>query len=309
LTALLIRILLPLVLIAGVLGCGGRVNMAALDSRELFELGMEKYEKRKQLDAIEAFQTVIFNFPGESMVDTAQYYLALTYYDRRDYVLAKVEFNRLLLNYPASAFAPKAQLMRAVCFYKGTPKHYGLDQTDLITAIQQFEDFLIDYPESDATEDARAYMVEARSRLARKLYESGIVYTRVADYRAARVYFQQVIDDYTDTDYAAYATFEMADTYFRSHDWDEAHERFENFRTVYPNHERADEASLRSCEAAYEGGAEAYEVGDIILARSRFERYQTVCGQDQKKNQEINEYLQSMDDQPLGEVDTADAGS
>jgi len=309
LTALLIRILLPLVLIVGVLGCGGRVSMAALDARELFELGMEKYENRKQLDAIEAFQTVIFNFPGESMVDTAQYYLAMTYFDRHDYVLAKVEFNRLLLNYPASSFAPQAQLMRAVCFYKGTPEHYGLDQTDLYTAIQQFNDFLIDYPESDATEDAQAYMVEARSRLARKLFESGIVYTRIADYRAARVYFQQVIDNYTDTDYAANATFEMADTYFHSHDWDEAHERFENFRTVYPNHERADEAARLSCEAVYKGGVEAYDASDFTLARSRFERYQTVCGQDEKENRKIDEYLQSMDDQPIGEVDTANAGS
>jgi len=309
LTALLIRILLLFVLIAGVLGCGGRMSMAALDARELFELGMEKYENRKQLDAIEAFQTVIFNFPGESMVDTAQYYLAMTYFDRHDYVLAKVEFNRLLLNYPASHFAPQAQLMRAVCFYKGTPEHYGLDQTDLYTAIQQFNDFLIDYPESDATKDAKAYMDEARSRLARKLFESGIVYTRVADYRAARVYFQQVIDNYTDTDYAADATFEIADTYFRSYDWDEAHERFENFRTVYPDHERAAKAALLSCEAAYKGGVEAYDASDFTLSRNRFERYQTVCGQDEKKNQKIAEYLQSMDDQPIGEVDTADAGS
>ncbi len=308
-TSVTIRIVLLLALIAGVMGCGGRINMALLDSRELFDLGMEKYEKRKHLDAIEAFQTVIFNYPGESLVDTAQYYLGLTYYDRRDYVLAKVEFNRLLINYPASAYASHAQLMRAVCFYKGTPTHFGLDQTDLVTAIRQFEDFLIDYPEAAASEEARGYLTEARSRLARKLLESGIVYTRIGDYRAAQLYYQQVIDNYTDSEFAAEASYEMADTYFQSHDWSEAHERFEAFRTVYADHELAEEAAMRSCKAAFNGGVDAYEASDFELARTLFERYRTVCGQDDKMNLKVTEYLQGMGDQPVGEVDTADAGS
>jgi outer membrane protein assembly factor BamD len=305
----MIRISLLLALMAGVMGCGGAVNMASLDSRELFDLGMEKYEKGKQLDAIEAFQTVIFNFPGESLVDSAQYYLGLTYYDRRDYVLAKVEFNRLLINYPGSAFAPHAQLMRAVCFYKGTPTHYGLDQTDLLTAVRQFEDFLIDYPDSDASDEARTYLLESRSRLGRKLYENGIVYKRVADFRAARIYFQQVIDDYTDTRYAADATFELADTYFKAHDWTEAHERLENFRTVYPDHEQVQEATLLSCEAAFSMGEAAYRILDFALARSSFERYQIVCGKDSDKSDKIAEYFQNMDDHPSSVVDTVDAGS
>lgn len=296
-------------LISVVTGCGGRINLANFDARELYDRGMEKYADEKHLDAIEAFQTAIFNFPGESLVDTAQYYLALSYFGRKDFVLAQIEFNRLLLNYPGSVFAPNAQLMKAVCFFKGTPRHFGLDQTDLETAVRQFEDFLIDYPESDAVGDAREYLSQAHTRLARKLYESGVVYTRVRDFRAARIYFQKVIDDYTNTQYGADASYQIAETYYHTQDWDEAHERFENFRIVFADHVLVGEAAQRSCDAAYRGGEEAYELGDVSLARTRFERYRTVCGQDEGRLQEVEKYLQSLGTAPVGEADSADAGS
>jgi len=302
------RSVLPLAALV-LLGCGGGTNLARLNGRELYELGMSKYENGKYLDAIAAFQATIFNYPGESHVDTAQYYLALSYFGNKDYVLAQVEFNRLLVNYPASVFAPQAQLMKAVCFFKGTPTHYGLDQTDLETAVTQFQDFLIDYPESDAVPEATGYLNEARTRLAHKYYENGIVYVRLRDFRAARVYLQKVIDDYTDTEYAADATYQLAECYYQEKKWDEAHERFADFKTIWPNHVLAASAAERSCAAAYRGGVEAFEAGDLELARNRFERYRTVCGHDQETLGKVNEYLQQIGNIPVVEVDSTHAGS
>lgn len=303
------RIIVLLVLVSIAVGCGGRVNLASLDARELFDLGMKKYQKKKFLSSVEVFQTVIFNFPGEGLVDTAQYYLALSYYGQSHYVLAQVEFNRLLLNYPASAFAPQSQLMKAVCFFEGTPKHFGLDQTDLYTAIRQFEDFIIDYPESEAIGEAREYLNEAKTRLAKKFFESGMVYIRIRDYRAARIYFQNVIDNYTDTEFGALATYQMALTYYHAKDWDKAHESFENFRILFSAHESASEAAALACQASFRGGKEAFENGDLDLARTRFERYQTVCDSDDGNSEKAGEYLQRIAEAPVVEVDSADAGS
>ena len=308
-TSLFRNLIAPLLCVAVLSGCGHNVNLAQLGARELFDLGMERYQKHKYLGAIEALQAAIFNFPGESHVDTAQYYLALSYFANEDYVLAQTEFNRLLVNYPASTFAPQAQLMKGVSFFKGTPKHYGLDQTDLQTAITQFEDFLTDYPESDAVPDAKAYLNQAKTRLARKFYESGIIYTRLRDYHAARVYFQKVVDDYTSASYAADATYEIAETYFQQKDWDEAHTRFENFRTVWPEHKWSVRASERSCQAAFRGGKEAFEAGDLALAKTRFERFRLVCGQDDKKLREANDYLSRIGSVPVVEADSTHAGS
>jgi outer membrane protein assembly factor BamD len=302
-------LLVTVCLLLGIIACGGSANMSGMPARQLFDLGMERYQGEKYVSAIEAFQTVVYNYPGAALIDSAQYYLALSYYGNDDYALAGVEFNRLLLNYPSSIFAPQAQLMKAVCYYEGTPKHYGLDQTDILLAIQQFEDFLIDYPESEAVEDCRAYLKTARTRLAKKYYSNGIVYVRVRDFRAARVYFQIVIDDYTETEFAPLATFELANTYYEAHDWDNAHERFENFKTVFSDHELAPKAAERSCEAVFKGGEEAFEDGDLELAKTRLERFLTACGQESERAEKVNELLQKIGDSPLVEALGEDAGS
>ncbi len=301
--------LLIVILAAIALGCGGQANLANLGARELFDLGMERYQKEKYISAVEAFQTAIFNYPGESLVDTAQYYLALSYFSEKSYLLAQVEYNRLLLNYPSSVYAPQAQLMKAVCFFKGTPRHYGLDQTDLQTAVRQLEDFIVDYPESDAIADARRYLTEARTRLARKAYESGVVYTRVADFRAARVYFQKVIDDYTDTEFAGSAVYQLAEACYQEKKWDEAHESFENFRALFADHVWTGKAARRSCEAVFRGGEQAYRAGDSTLARTRLERCRAVCGHDEKMLHKAEELLQQIGDAPVTEVESAHAGS
>ena len=308
-TSSLRRLFVPLLSVAVLSGCGGQVNLAQLNARELFDLGVQRYQKHKYLGAIEALQAAIFNFPGESHVDTAQYYLALSYFGNRDYVLAQTEFNRLQVNYPASAFAPQAQLMKAVSFFKGTPKHYGLDQTNLHTAVTQFENFLIDYPESEAVPEAKAYLTEAKTRLARKLFESGTIYTRLRDYYAARVYFQKVIDDYTETPYAADATYQIAESYFQQKNWDEAQTKFQNFQVIWPEHKWAIKAGERSCQAAFRGGKEAFEVGDMALAATRFERFRAVCGQDAKKLREVEAYLARIGTVPTIKVDSTHAGS
>jgi outer membrane protein assembly factor BamD len=309
LTTPISRLLPVLALLSMLLGCGGQLNLANLDSRELFQIGMEKYEKKRYVQAIESFQAVVFNYPGEPVVDSAQYYLALSYFGQKSYVLAQVEFNRLILNYPSSVFAPQAQLMKAVSFFKGTPDHYGLDQTDLQTAVRQFEDFILDYPESDAIPEARVYLQEARSRLGRKRYQNGITYVRLHDYRAARIYFQSVIDEFTDTDYAALATYQMADTYLEDKQWDSAFHKFDNFRIVFADHEWAGMATARACESALKGGEAAMEHGDTGLARTRFERYLGICGGDDEDGRKVSEYLDQIGEAPVVEVDSTHAGS
>jgi len=199
--------------------------------------------------------------------------------------------------------------MKAVCYFQGTPSSYGLDQSDLTVAIEQFEDFIIDHPESEAVEDARKYLTQARTRLAHKHYQSGIVYVRIGDYKAARVYFQKVIDEYTDTEFAPPATYQLADGYYQLEDWDEAHERFENFRIVFSDHEWVAKAEERSCDALFRGGVEAFDEDDRALSKQRFERLKLVCGDSHEKAEDVDRYLQLIGDVPVVEAKPVDVGS
>lgn len=300
---------LAVILLLGLLACGSSTNFTGMSARQLFDYGLEKYQAEKYLTSIDAFQAVVFNYPGVAFIDSAQYYLALSYYGNKDYTLGGVEFNRLLLNYPSSSFAPEAQLMKAICYFEGTPKHYGLDQSDLQLAIEQFEDFLVDYPESPALEDCKTYLKIARTRLAHKHYVNGMVYVHVRDYRAARVYFQKVIDEYTNTEYAPMAAYEIADTYFNAHDWDKAHEQFENFSIAFADNQLAPKAAEKACEALVKGGEEAFKNGELDVAKRRLDRFMTACGQDTDRLDKVNELLKKIGDAPMAEAAGEDGGA
>ncbi len=270
----LIRFLFTLLIISVMaLGCGGRPSLTKMTAKELLDLGLKEYADKKYLNAIEIFQTVVYNHPGNSVVDTAQYHLALAYLGNKDYEVAAVEFNRLALNYPSSAYFENAIFMRAVSYFEGTPKHYGLDQSELVVAIKQLEDFLIDFPESHLIADAQTYLKAANDRLAYKYYKSAVVYRHSGAYRAAKKYYQIVIDDYTNSEYVANAVFEYAEMDFNIGNYAEAHTTFENFLIIFPEHELAQEAKKRAAEASFKSGISAFDKGKMDSAKERFESF------------------------------------
>ncbi|HWR84064.1 MAG TPA: outer membrane protein assembly factor BamD [Candidatus Deferrimicrobium sp.] len=257
------------------IGCGGSKSLSTKGPHESFELGKAAYDKGKYLKAIELLQAVVYNYPGDPVVDTAQYYLALSYFGDKQYELAEVEFNRLVINYPSSVYFEHALFMKAVASYQASPGHYGLDQTDVHESIKQFEDFIIDNPESELLPDVRRYLLTARTRLARKYYEGGIVYRRMQAYEAAAIYFQKVTDDYTDTEYGPKATFQLADMDFQLRRFDAARKRFEDFQTVFPIHAWVPKARERAIEAAFRGAEAAFKKGDYAAAREKLQAFQS----------------------------------
>jgi len=259
--------------ILSIVACGGRPVLNNLPAITLYERGMEKYQAEKYLDAIEYFQAIVYNYPGESVVDTAQYYLGLSYFGQKDYKLASVEFNRLLQNYPSSVYATNAQFMKAVCLFEAAPDHYGLDQTDLKEALKQLEDFVIDHPESELVPEAQAHIAEGRTRLAHKTYEAGLVYYRIRALNAAKTYYQEVVDEYTETEYGPLAAFGIAEADLALKNFKEARERFENFATAFPGHKLTPKARKKAAEAAYKDAAQALDQGEITEAATKLEYY------------------------------------
>lgn len=261
-----------LMLVALLASCGKGPSVATLGAEERFKLGMTAYEKKKYLRAIEHFQGVLYNYPGNAVIDTAQYYLALAYFGNKEYELAGVEFNRLLTNHPSSPYVVHAQYMKAVCTYETAPKNPGLDQTEVTNAIKQLEDFVEDRPESEFVADARQLIRQAKTRLAKKYFKAGVVYTRINAPKSARIYYQKVVDDYTDSDYAPLAIFAIAESDFALHDYDSARVKFEGFMAAFPQHELAAKARHSAARAWYREGEQALDKGDSVRARRAFDQ-------------------------------------
>lgn len=233
--------LLPVLLLATI-GCGG-VTMKNYPTAELqYQKAMDEYGKEHYLKAIDGFQKVIYNFSGASMVDSAQYYLAMAYYQQEDYYLAAAEFDRLVGTYPGSPFVDDGKYMAGLCYYKAAPNHYGLDQEELYRAIDALTDFVTDNPESELADDATTTIKHAKDRLAHKRYSSGRMYFRLGYYDAAEIYFQTVIDEYTDTEWAPKALYYMGELRYKQKNYTEARSTLDNFLVIYPEHEYTEKA-------------------------------------------------------------------
>lgn len=289
------------ILTVTLVGCGGKHSLNNLTSQELFNKGKEKYDQEKYLKAIEYFQTLVYNYPGESVVDTAQYFLAQSYFGDKEYELANVEFNRLAVNYPASTYAEDAIFMKALCLYKGTPKNYGLDQSDLHVAIKQFEDFIIDFPESNVIGEAQSYLLEAHTRLAKKYYNSGVVYDRIGTYKSAEIYFQKVIDEYTDTEYAPLATFGLAEMEYKLKNYKNAKEKFSDFILVFKDNLLVKKAKEYLEKSAYKAGEYAFKKKEYPKALEFFKEYLSEFPKS-KHTKKVSEYIQKINTIPQTSV-------
>ena len=107
----------------------------------------------------------------------------------------------------------------------------------MLKAIRIMEDFITDFPESDVVDDARATIKDARERLARKRYESGRTYYKFGDYKAANIYFQAVIDENTNSDWAARALYYQSEIEYKDENYKVAKTKLDNFLVIYPDHD------------------------------------------------------------------------
>ncbi len=218
-------------------------------AEEQYREAYKEFQKKHYVKAIDGFQKVVYSFSGSPMVDSAQYYLAMSYYLDKEYYLAAAEFERVVNNYPGSDFVDDSQYMAGLCYFKSSPKNSGLDQDELTRALEALNDFVTDYPESELVDDARETIKVGMDRLAKKRYQNGRMYFRLGYYKSAGIYFQSVIDEHTDSNWGAQSLYYLAEIELKRKNYSDAKEKFNNFLVVYPEHELTQKAQKKLAEA------------------------------------------------------------
>jgi len=104
-------------------------------------------------------------------------------------------------------------------YYKLSPI-YSLDQKETYNAISKFQFYLDLYPVGQFADKANGFITEMRDKLARKEFESGKLYMKMDQPRAAKFYFLEIINNFYDTtfyipslEYMAEASESMNDDY------------------------------------------------------------------------------------------------
>jgi outer membrane protein assembly factor BamD len=234
-TGLIILVGLAVVTLS-VSGCGSSSTIETISAEEYFERGKTAFDNEDYLDAINDFTSLTIQYPGSSLADDAQFYLGEARFRRGEYLLAVYEYQSLRRNMPASPFVAQAQYNIGLSYYTLSPKS-PLDQDYSVRAIDEFQNFLEYFPTHELVRDAEAKIIEMNNRLAKKDYDTGVLYMKMERYKAATFYFESVLEKHHDSEYAERAHVGKIEALMARKRFGEARVETEKFLAKYPESE------------------------------------------------------------------------
>ncbi len=188
--------------------CAGTKNNSEETIKDKFNMGMENLDNEKYLQAQSDFKNVLIRGTGTDLGDDAQYYLGEAYYRNEEYLLAISEYEKLTRKMGYSPFVEDARFKICEAYSTESPRYYH-DQEYTLKALERYQEFLDDYPNSILLDDVLSSINILREKLAKKAFEAGILYMKMDEYESAKLAFQVVIDEYYDTSFLVLSKKEM----------------------------------------------------------------------------------------------------
>jgi len=160
-----------------------------------YKMAVELYEKQDYSKALPLFEKIVGPYAGKPQMERIQYMTADSYYNTGDYTLASYYYTKFIANYPSSSKVAEAAFLSAKSYYLSSPK-YSLDQQDTSKALEAFQSYIDNYPESELINEANGYYKELTNRLEQKSYEVAKQYYHTENYNAAMVAFDTFNEEY-----------------------------------------------------------------------------------------------------------------
>ena len=173
-----------------------RIGDAFLDGRKQRVLGVPTLPSRDR--AIAIFMIITANAPFSRYAPQAQYKIGQAYEVELDYKNAVTSYQKVVDKYPTDPLAPDATYQIAYCFMQVA--HLGsYDRNNTQRAREGFEDFLAAYPNHEKAAQAREDLSTLASQQTGGSLQIADYYYKQAQYRAAVVYYNDVIRQQPDS--------------------------------------------------------------------------------------------------------------
>ena len=178
-------------------GCGASTLPRVEDSSTV-EVARGMIAKHDYIAASELLKRYVERNAGSGQVDDAIFLLGESHLLAKEYASAELEYDRLLRDYPESDSSAAASFRLGEA-YAGQSRMEDFDQEFTVKALEQYQRYLRDYPGDWRNAEAQTRIAQLRTRLARKLLNTGTLYVKLNEPAAAGVYFARVRDEFSDT--------------------------------------------------------------------------------------------------------------
>jgi len=162
--------------------CGEYNNiLKSTDLDVKFAYAKKYFDEGKYNRAATLLEDVVQVSRSTSRGEEALYLLAQSNYKMKDYSTASEYFKTYYNTYPRGEYAELAQFYSAYGLYLDSPDP-RLDQSDTYKSMQQFQDFLENYPQSERKEEAQNILFELQEKLALKELLAVRLYYNLGNY-------------------------------------------------------------------------------------------------------------------------------
>ena len=245
-----------LVVVLLLAGCAGTGPLRHDSAEEAYKKGLQQFERGNYSQAIRYFQAVFNYGRSNEWADDAQFHLGRAYYQNEKYILAANAFNRFRTLYRQDERTEEAAYRRALAYYQLSPA-YQMDQSKTQRAIEFFQVFMDEYPNSEFREEAQQRIQQLREKLAHKQYEAAQQYAQRGLYEAAALQYEGVFDQYPDTKWADNGLLGAVRSYMQYSELSVEGRKDERLQLAIDNYRRLvqlfpDSPLLKEAESLYE---------------------------------------------------------
>lgn len=173
-----------------------------LEGERLRFLGLPTFPSMDR--AVEMFETIIENAPFGRYAARAQFNIGLAREKQGNVAQAIAAFQETVDRYPNSEVAGDALYQIGYTWMQAS-RTGSYDQSATLRAIEAFEDFIFRFPESEKVAQAEENLSLLSGREVEGTYEVARFYDRQKSYRAAVIYYNDVIRQDPNSDKAARA--------------------------------------------------------------------------------------------------------
>ncbi len=159
--------------------------------------------------AVEIYERVIKNGPFSKVAPEAQLRIGLTREKQKQYIEAVHAYEKLLERYPTHPLAEKAQFHMGYA-YRSEALRAEYDQNAANEAITAFNDYLVRFPQTDRANEADKYLTRLKLEQSKGLFRIGQFYEKKKNYKAALIYYNDVIEQNPKSTWASAAKEKVA---------------------------------------------------------------------------------------------------
>ena len=151
------------------------------DLYEKYSYAKKFYNTGKYAWAAQTLEEILPYFIGSSEREPALYLKAQSYYKMKDYQQAQLAFKQYYTDYPNGEYVELARFYSGYGLAQNIPDA-RLDQTKTISAMQELQQFIDFYPQSEKAEEAKQLLFDLQENLALKEVLSAKLYYDLGNY-------------------------------------------------------------------------------------------------------------------------------